>query len=276
MRKQHFRSIFISDTHLRTLDCQADLLLEFLETVICDHLYLVGDIIDIWQLKSTLFWPKVMNDIVLALIKKANSGTRVTYIPGNHDELMRHYAGTTFEGIDICMDAVHTTMDGKRLFVFDGDDLDEVVRNFRWVESLADSLYTFILQVSRVYNAVRRRLGYGYWSFAAYIKYKFKNAVAFIERYEEAASALAARGGYDGIVCGHIHHPNNVGYAGVTYLNTGDWVEHCSALVEDQQGIFNWSTGLNCDCNGKPLQTMRRPGLFPVKRPSAGLSDAGV
>ena len=239
----HCRTLFISDTHLGTADCQAELLLEFLQSTSCETLYLVGDIIDLWQLKSAIYWPRIMNDIVCELVSKANSGTQVIYIPGNHDELLRDFVGTDFNGIQIKLEDTHLTLKGERLLVLHGDALDDTVRTYRWTEALGSNLYDVALAISRTYNRICKRLGYNYWSFAAYIKYKFKNAVIFIDKFEAAAAQLAHHRGYAGVICGHIHHPNNCQYGSVKYYNTGDWVEHCSALAEDLEGnlrVIDW------------------------------------
>tara|TARA_R110002072_G_scaffold2252_2_gene18564 strand:+ start:24507 stop:25292 length:786 start_codon:yes stop_codon:yes gene_type:complete len=232
----HYRSIFISDVHLGTSDCQADLLLEFLQHSQCENLYLVGDIFDLWKLKQSVFWPKVKNEIVDNVFDKAASGTRVIYIPGNHDELMRNYVGNTINGVEIHDEIEHTTADSKKLLVLHGDCFDELIRNMDWLEALGDNLYSFIMLLNRLYNRSRKYFGYPYWSLAAFIKLQFKEAVRYIEKYEATVTLEAKQRGLDGIVCGHIHHPNLIEGQQVTYFNTGDWVEHCSALVEETSG----------------------------------------
>lgn len=238
-----FRSIFISDLHLGTSDCQAELLLEFLAATRSEYLYLVGDIVDLWKLQGSVYWPRTKNRIANLVFDKARSGTKVIYIPGNHDELLRDFAGSHINGIDVKLEDVHTTAAGERLLILHGDIFDDLVRNMRWVESLGNNLYELTMIVSRYYNRVRRILGFPYWSFAAFIKYKFKEAVRHIENFEEVAARHAGIKGYDGIVCGHIHHPNQRTLHGCRYLNTGDWVEHCSALTEDHTGrltLIEW------------------------------------
>lgn len=240
---KHYRSIFISDVHLGTPDCQAEMLLEFLRTHSSDYLYLVGDIFDFWKIRHSMTWPRVKNDLVNHVIERAQNGTRVIYVPGNHDELVRDYAGQDFNGIDIRYETVHKTAAGKRLLILHGDVFDEAVRNRRMLNMVGSTMYELIMIISRHFNRARKRFGYGYWSFANFIKYRFREAVRYIERYEYAAARYARKLGFDGIVCGHIHHPNNTVINGVEYLNTGDWVEHCTALTEDESGhleLVHW------------------------------------
>lgn len=238
-----YRSIFISDVHLGTSDCHAAALLDFLKSTSSEYLYLVGDIVDLWKLQHAVFWPRIKNDLANLVLEKARTGTRVIYIPGNHDALLRDFVGSHFNGIDVRMEYVHITVTGQRLLVLHGDKFDDAVRNMRWIEVLGGVLYEFIMKLSRIQNRLREMLGYPYWSFAAFIKYKFKEAVRYIEKYEETAAREAAQEGYDGIICGHIHHPNQRTIDGTLYLNTGDWVEHCTALVEDKKGnmkLIDW------------------------------------
>ncbi|MCB1692650.1 MAG: UDP-2,3-diacylglucosamine diphosphatase [Pseudomonadales bacterium] len=243
-RPMRCRSIFISDVHLGTSDCQAELLLDFLESTSCENLYLVGDIVDLYKLRNAIYWPRIKNEIANSILEKARSGTRVIYIPGNHDELLRDFVGSHWNGIDVKMQDIHTTAAGQRLLVLHGDVYDDAVRNMRWLEMLGGSLYELIMIVSRIYNRMRKRLGYPYWSFAAFIKTRFKEAVRYIERFEATAARDAAERGYDGIVCGHIHSPSRRVIDGTLYLNTGDWVEHCTALIEDERGglvLIDWA-----------------------------------
>ncbi len=240
---KHFRSIFISDVHLGTPDCQAELLLEFLREHESEYLYLVGDIFDFWKIRYSMTWPRVKNDLVNLVIEKANSGTRVVYVPGNHDELMRDFVDHDFNGIDLRQETVHKTAAGERLLILHGDAFDEVVRHHRFLDFVGNTMYEFIMIMSRNFNRVRKHFGFGYWSFANFVKYRFKEAVRYIEHFEHTAAAYARKLGFDGIVCGHIHHPNNTKIHGVRYLNTGDWVEHCTALTEDAEGnleIIDW------------------------------------
>lgn len=238
-----FRSIFISDLHLGTSDCQADMLAEFLTNTTSDNLYLVGDIVDLLKLQSSVYWPRTNNRIANLILDKAKGGTRVVYIPGNHDEVLRDFAGGNVNGIDIALEQVHTTAAGKRLLILHGDMFDDLVKHSRWLAHLGSGLYDLVLFLSRIYNRTRRMLGFSYWSFAAFIKYRLKEAVRYIEIYEETAARHASSRGFDGIVCGHIHHPNIRRLSDLTYFNTGDWVEHCTALVEDARGnieLIRW------------------------------------
>lgn len=232
----HYRSIFISDVHLGTSDCQTELLLEFLQHNHCDNLYLVGDIFDLIKLRKSVFWPKIKNEILDNVFQKASTGTRVIYVPGNHDEQLRNYVGNTINGIEIHDEFEHFTADNRKLLVLHGDCFDEMVRNMDWLEALGDNLYSVVMVLNRLYNRSRHWLGYPYWSLAAFLKLQFKEALRYIEKYEKTVTREAEQRGFDGVVCGHIHRPNLIRAKGVTYFNTGDWVEHCSALVEDASG----------------------------------------
>jgi UDP-2,3-diacylglucosamine pyrophosphatase LpxH len=232
------RTLFLSDLHLGTKGCQADLLLEFLRHYDADIIYLVGDIIDGWRLKSGWYWPQAHNDVVQKLLRKVRKGARLIYIPGNHDEFLRDYVGSNFGGIEICDRAVHETADGRRLLVMHGDEFDMVMKHARWLALLGDSAYTLALFLNTHLNAVRRRLGFTYWSLSAWAKGRVKNAVNFISQFEEFLVSEALRNRADGIVCGHIHHAAQSEIRGVSYLNTGDWVESCTAIVEDYDGVL--------------------------------------
>lgn len=242
--RMKFRTIWISDVHLGTAGCSAELLLDFLKSVECDTLYLVGDIIDAWQLKKGWYWPPRHNDIVRCVLKAAKYGTRVVYVPGNHDELLRDFGGLALGGVEILPEAIHETADGRRLLVLHGDIFDSVVLYARWLAFLGDNAYTLLLKINVVVNAVRRRFGLPYWSLAAHLKKRVKNAVQFVSRFEEAVAHAAAERGVDGIVCGHIHTAEIRQFGDVTYYNDGDWVESCTALVEHADGamaILDWA-----------------------------------
>jgi UDP-2,3-diacylglucosamine pyrophosphatase LpxH len=204
----------------------------------------VGDIVDLWKLKSGFYWPTLHNDIVRTLLAMAARGTRVTYIPGNHDELFRGYVGTSFNGIGIESRAVHETADGRRFLVLHGDEFDGVVCSSRWLAVLGSEAYDFLLWLNRWFNQARRVLGFPYWSMSAYIKHRVKNAVNFIFSFEEALIREAGEQGLDGVICGHIHHAAIRQVEDkLSYCNCGDWVESCTALVEDQAGqisILRW------------------------------------
>lgn len=243
MQKAVYRSIYVSDVHLGTSDCQAELLLEFLQSTESEFLYLVGDIFDLWKIKQSLHWTETKNQILNCVFEKAKQGTKVIYVPGNHDELVRGYLGNTINGVQIREEAVHTTADGEQLLILHGDVFDELIRNMDWLEAFADNMYCFIMFLNRIYNRVRKVFGYSYWSFATYIKVQFKEARKYIEKFEQTALKEASHRGFDGVVCGHIHRPNLFQQDGLTYFNTGDWVEHCSALVEEQDGeirLLHW------------------------------------
>ena len=231
-----YRSIWISDIHLGTKGCNADLLLDFLRSTDSDYLYLVGDIIDGWQLRRGWFWPQAHNDVIQKLLRKARKGTQVIYVPGNHDEFARPFVDNSFGAIEVVAEAIHTTADSRRLLVMHGDAFDEVLRCAPWLAVLGDHAYTLALMLNRWFNRVRRGLGYPYWSLSAYLKLKVKNAVKYIGDYEGAVLAAARQREVDGIVCGHIHHAELRDHDGRVYANCGDWVESCSALVEHHDG----------------------------------------
>jgi UDP-2,3-diacylglucosamine pyrophosphatase LpxH len=240
---RRYRTIWISDIHLGTRGCKAEFLLDFLRATESETLYLVGDIVDGWRLKRSWYWPQLHNDVVQKLLRKARKGTRVVYIPGNHDELLRRFLEINIGQIEVVSEAVHVTADGKRLLVLHGDEFDAVVRYARWLAFLGDWAYNLALAANHWINALRRRLGLSYWSLSAYLKQRVKNAVEYISRFELAVAEAAAKRGADGVVCGHIHHAEIREIAGVTYCNDGDWVESCTALVEHADGrleILRW------------------------------------
>jgi UDP-2,3-diacylglucosamine pyrophosphatase LpxH len=238
------RAAWISDTHLGTAGCKAELLLDFLKSVDCETLYLVGDIVDGWQLKKGWYWPPRHNDVVRCVLKKAKHGTRVIYVPGNHDEMFRDYAGLNLGGVELAMEAIHETADGRRLLVLHGDEFDGVVLYAKWLAFLGDNAYTLLLQLNRVLNWVRRKRGLPYWSLSAHLKKKVKNAVQYISSFEEVVAAAAHERRVHGVVCGHIHTAEIRRIGDVTYYNDGDWVESCTALVEHPDGrmeIIDWA-----------------------------------
>ncbi len=252
----HFRSIFISDLHLGTPGCQAEALLEFLKIYTCDNLYLVGDIVDGWQLKRKWYWPQSHNDVIQKLLRKARKGCRVIYVPGNHDEFGRHFLDHSFGGIEIRVEAVHITADGKKLWVIHGDYFDGVIQCAKWLAYVGDSLYEFTLKLNRYLNQLRARLGMPYWSLSAYLKLKVKKAVNFISDFEVAVANEARKLGYQGVVCGHIHHAEIRNIEGMLYCNDGDWVESCSALVEHSDGRLEI---LKFNPNGNSLDVTKLP-----------------
>ena len=233
------RAAFISDTHLGTAGCNAELLLDFLKSVHCETLYLVGDIVDGWQLRKGWYWPPRHNDVVRCILKKAKHGTRVVYVPGNHDEAFRGYVGLNLGGIELVSEAVHVTADGRRLLVLHGDEFDGVVLYAKWLAFLGDGAYTLLLKLNRVLNWVRRKRGLPYWSLSSHLKKKVKNAVQFISSFEDVVARAAHERGADGVVCGHIHKAEIRTIDGVLYCNDGDWVESLTALVESDDGTLS-------------------------------------
>ena len=238
-----FRAIFISDCHLGTPGCQAAALLEFLRCTESDYLYLVGDIIDGWQLRRRWYWHQLHNDVIQKVLRKVRKGTQVVYVPGNHDEAARHYVGIDFGGVAIRQETTHVTGAGLHLLVTHGDRFDAVVTCARWLALVGDRLYALILKLNQHFNAARARLGMPYWSLSQFLKFKVKNAVSFITAFEEALAREARTRGFDGVVCGHIHHAEIRPIDEILYCNCGDWVESLTALVEAHDGtlsILRW------------------------------------
>ena len=232
-----YRAVFISDVHLGTKSSQADRLLDFLRTVEAEVIYLVGDIVDFWKVhRGGHYWPQAHNDVLQKLLRKVRKGARIVYIPGNHDDGLREFAGTHFGGIEIARDAVHVTAKGKRYAVMHGDEFDVVVRTTKWLAFLGDRGYELALWLNGPLNWVRRHLGFGYWSLSAYLKLRVKQAVLFIGAFETAVADEARRRHCDGIISGHIHHAASHPIGGVHYVNCGDWVESCTAVVETASG----------------------------------------
>lgn len=243
-RLRHHRTIFISDTHLGTRGCKAEVLADFLAHNDCDTLFLVGDIVDGWQLKRRWFWTDAQSQVMGEILRKVDLGTRVIFVPGNHDEFARDYAGRLFGGIKIINEAIHETADGRRLWVLHGDRFDGVIHYARWLAHAGDWAYGAALRLNDLLFHLRKKLGLPYWSLSAFLKHKVKNAVEFISRFETVMAAEARKRGMDGVVCGHIHHAEIRMIGDILYLNDGDWVESCSALVEDARGhleILRWA-----------------------------------
>jgi UDP-2,3-diacylglucosamine pyrophosphatase LpxH len=243
-RPRRYRTIWISDVHLGTRDCKADLLLSFLRWNESDFLYLVGDIIDGWRLRRNWYWEQPHNDVIQKILRKARKGTRVVYVPGNHDEAARDYTGLHFGGVAVEREVIHETADGRRLLILHGDEFDCIVRYARWLAFLGDMGYQAALAANNWFNGVRHALGYPYWSLSAFLKYKVKNAVEYISNFEVAIAEEARRRHVTGVVCGHIHHAEIRDIDGVLYCNDGDWVESCTALVEHFDGnleIVRWA-----------------------------------
>ena len=237
------RTVWISDLHLGTPGCQAAALLAFLKHVECDTLYLVGDIIDGWQLRRAWYWPQAHNDVVQKLLRKARKGTRVIFVPGNHDEFARKYVQHNFGGVEVVDEWIHETADGRRLWVIHGDLFDGVIQCAKWLAHVGDSMYEFTLKLNRHLNSLRARLGLPYWSLSKYLKLKVKRAVSYVSDFEVAVAREAKKRGLQGVVCGHIHHAELREIDGVLYANDGDWVESLTALIEHTDGrleIFDW------------------------------------
>ena len=231
-----YRTLFLSDIHLGTRGCQAELLLDFLRHNDAETIYLIGDIVDGWRLKSGWYWPQAHNDVLQKLLRKVRKGARMIYVPGNHDEFARDYIGMVFGGVEVADHAYHMTADKKRLLIVHGDQFDIVVQHARWLAWLGDWAYTLALWLNLWFNKIRRRLGFPYWSFSAWAKLKVKNAVNFIGAFETALAEAARRHQANGVVCGHIHHAVIRDIDGITYINTGDFVESCTAVAEHEDG----------------------------------------
>ena len=245
--RRRYRTIWISDVHLGTRGCNAAMLVDFLDHVDSDTLYLVGDMIDGWRLKKKFYWPAAHNDVVWRLLKRAKRGTRVVYIPGNHDEVFRQFSGLDFGGIAIRRKAIHETADGRRLLVLHGDEFDAITLAHRWLAHVGDAAYTALMALNVWMNRARRLFGMPYWSLSKHAKAKVKNAVAFISHFEEVVAHAAGARGVDGVVCGHIHTAEMREIGGVAYYNDGDWVEGCTALVEHFDGrmeLLHWADAM--------------------------------
>jgi UDP-2,3-diacylglucosamine pyrophosphatase LpxH len=241
----HYRTIWLSDIHLGTPGCQALFLLDFLRSHRADTLYLVGDILDGWRLRKGWYWPQAHNDVVQKILRTARKGTKVIYVPGNHDALSRQFIGLSFGGIEVVEDAVHVTARGLKLWVTHGDLFDAVMQHARWLARLGSWLYEALLELNRWMNAVRLWLGLPYWSMSQFLKVQVKNAVNFISEFEHIMAQEARRRGCDGVVCGHIHKAEIRDIGGVLYCNDGDWVESMTALVETFDGeleLIRWRT----------------------------------
>lgn len=232
------RTIFISDIHLGTRGCQAGMLLDFLSHHSAERIFLVGDIVDGWRLERTWHWPQTHNDLVQEILARARSGVEIVYIPGNHDEMLRAYLGTHFGGIEVKRQAVHVAADGRRYLITHGDQFDSIVMHAKWLAHLGDRAYGAALGLNTLLNRARRIWGGPYWSLSNWAKQQVKQAVNYISEYENVLAAEARRGGYDGIVCGHIHKAELSTVDGLAYVNCGDWVESCTAVIEHPDGRF--------------------------------------
>lgn len=256
----HYRCLFISDVHLGSKGCNAEFLADFLKYNHCDKLYMVGDIIDGWSLKKKNYWPQAHTNVIRRVLTMAKRGTEVVFVTGNHDEFLRRYSGLTFGNIQLTDEVIHTTANGKQLLVLHGDKFDAVIQSHRWLAFLGDWAYETLLYINTRLNWLRKRLGYGYWSLSAYLKHKVKSAVSFISRFEDAVIRECRTRHLDGVVCGHIHHPEIRHLQDVNYYNCGDWVESCTALAENEQGeirLIHW------------VQQSQSKALHPATRTSS-------
>lgn len=238
------RTAWISDVHLGNKDCKAEYLLEFLDTVRCEKLYLVGDIVDLWSLNRSFHWPATHSQVIHKIIDKARDGCQVIYIPGNHDSTFREYAGEKMGAIEIHQQHVHITAQGKQFLVVHGDEMDSAIRFSELAKFFGDHAYDFLLFLNRLINGMRKQTGHNYWSLAGYIKSRINNAKTAITTFENAAMEMAGKNGFDGIICGHIHHPNIRTMNNIHYCNDGDWIENCTAMIETRDGkfkIIHWS-----------------------------------
>ena len=256
----HYRAGWISDVHLGTRGCQVDALLAFLRDHDFDTLYIVGDLIDVWQLRRGIYWPQSHNDVLQKLLRKARKGTRLVYIPGNHDEFVSGFLGQ-YGAVQIMDHAIHETAEGVRLLVMHGHELDTVVQNLKWLAHIGDWGYQLLLRLNRPVNAFRRLMGWDYWSLSSYVKRSVKNAVSFIGAFEDAIARYALRENVQGVICGHIHHPAARQIGGIQYYNTGDWVESLSALVEHPSGKLELLTHLQVPA---PVKEISRPRIAQV------------
>ena len=243
--ERRHRTIFISDVHLGMRGCKAELLADFLAKNSCDTLFLVGDIVDGWQLQRRWYWNDAQSRVVSEILRKVDEGVRVVYVPGNHDEFLREYCGRTIAGIEVVREAIHETAAGLRLLVLHGDQFDGVIGYAKWLAHVGDRAYGAAQALNDWLHMVRRGLGLPYWSLSTYLKRKVKNAVEYISRFEEVVARAAAPKGVDGVICGHIHEAEMRRIGPILYFNDGDWVESCTALVEDASGhleILRWAS----------------------------------
>jgi UDP-2,3-diacylglucosamine pyrophosphatase LpxH len=263
---RRIRTMFLSDVHLGLKASRTDALLRFLKEYDADTIYLVGDIIDGWALKSAWYWPQSHNDVVQKLLRKARKGTRIIYLPGNHDEFLRDFYGTHFGGIEVQDRAIHQGADGKRYLIIHGDQFDFVIRHAKWLAHLGDAAYDAALFLNRLVASVRRKLGLPYWSLSAWAKLKVKNAVSVIGAFEKELVAEAGRMDAQGVICGHIHHATQREIDGVVYLNTGDWVESMTAIIEHYDGkmeLLHWREEPN-KTTGSRLSISRAQAPVPI------------
>lgn len=246
-----WRTLWLSDFHLGTRGCQAESLLTFLRQQEAETLFLIGDIVDLWFLKRSWYWPTAHNDVVQEILKKARQGTRVIYIPGNHDEILREVLPLHLGGVEMVADFIHQTADGRRLWIIHGDEFDGLLRYVTWLSKLGSHFYHGALRVNHAINSFRIKRGRSSWSLAGALKHRVKNALAYVTSYEKAVTEEARLRGVDGVVCGHIHWAEMRQMGSLIYCNTGDWVDHATALAESATGeliLLKW--------DGKKRQTV--------------------
>lgn len=244
LRPLKYRAIWISDVHLGYRGCKADFLLDFLHTVEAEYLFLVGDIIDLWSMRRTVYWPQTHSNVVRTILGKAKRGTKVIYIPGNHDESVRELRQSVFGNLEIHEEYIHTTSDGRKVWMIHGDQFDAVVKCGYLLTFVGNVGYDALLYLNRLFSRLRHKLGLSYWSLATFLKHRVKNAIKHIRKFEDAVAQEARRREMDVVICGHIHHAEMRGIDGVLYCNDGDWVENCTALVEHHDGtleLLHWS-----------------------------------
>jgi UDP-2,3-diacylglucosamine pyrophosphatase LpxH len=265
------RSIFLSDIHLGTRACQAHSLLEFLREYDADYLFLVGDIIDFWAMRRGVHWSTTQNTVVQKVLKRARHGVQVVLVPGNHDEALREHVGVSFGHIQLRADYVHVAADGKRYLLIHGDELDQITKYHRWLAVLGDRAYELVVRLNALLSWLRRRLGVpGYWSLSGYAKRKVKHAVNFIFDFEDAVARYVRERGVDGVICGHIHSAALKDIDGIRYINCGDWVDSCTAIVEHRDGrmeLVDW--GVRIPAHEEPSET-----VVPIPRPAPKMAAA--
>ena len=258
-----FRTLFLSDIHLGSKAAKADDLIAFLRCHQAETIVLIGDIVDGWRLRRSWYWPQTANDVVQKLLRQARKGTRIIYIPGNHDEFLRDFPGTHFGGIEVALSHIHEAADGRRYLIMHGDEFDVVVRHAKILAHLGDWAYDAAILINRLLNAVRRRIGLPYWSFSSWAKLRVKQAVNFIGEFQRVVAEEARRQNVDGVICGHIHHATIEDMQGIRYINSGDWVESCTAIAEDFDGemhLLQWTRP-----EAKHRNASRRPVLTEQK-----------
>jgi UDP-2,3-diacylglucosamine pyrophosphatase LpxH len=257
MERETFSTVWLSDVHLGTRACRVSLLLDFLRRTRCETLYLVGDIVDLESLRHSFFWPETHTEALRLLLEKSQEGTRIVYVPGNHDHDLRALVGVQFGNIEIRRRAVHTTRDGRRLLVLHGDEFDSVIKCSALAVFCGATAYRGLLALNRLVHWVNELLGRPYWSLAQHVKSRFGRAMRYVDKFQRASLRAAAEGGYDGVVCGHIHKAEVVARDGLLYCNDGDWVESCTAVVEDLRGelkLVSWRPAAAAEPVGLPLR----------------------